>query len=464
MNVNQITKKFSQGITWNALFYIFRKALSTLFTILLFQKLSARYFAIWANINSFIFLILLWLDFGFRKSLPRFCPVFAKNKDCMKRFIHSIVRFQATVLILAVPILIIVTRSIAIRLHIDDVIELLYFGCALFFLEGIIAVMRLIYHSYFWQRQCNSLMSVIITIKTTLLMLLLLYDYTHVTFLKIIFTAEIIAGSITITILLLMLRYLYKDKNYPGTQTLNFAKTGKAFLVHSGIMWGNNNLKSLSERNFMMLILTHMLGPVQANLFKIANDSALLFQRVVKKTIGTTDTSLLSHVQTLPEHQKIVPIIFGKLLYKIATFCLPLLGLFFIFIFNFGYIFEDRFIYHIFFMITIFYLTEAIFSPYERLLEVKRKYLALFISYLPYIGILISFFLFDVIGYLGTLKTVVTIHLGRLICIFLMAFYVRYRYRIKFPFKEVARVTLLIIAMVFCVSMIIQAAFPAFTT
>ena len=456
MSLTQITKKFNQGIKWNAFFYTFRKGLSTIFTIILFKKLSMQNFAIWANINSFIFLILLWLDFGFRKSLPRFCPVFAKNKKSMQRFIRYIVLFQSTVLAVVVSILLILANTIVIRLHIPDTINLLYLGCALFVLEGIIAVMRLIYHSYFWQRQFNSLISIIITIKTAFLMVLILLNYKNSTFLKIIFTTEIIAGSVAATLLLFMLRYLYKDTNYPGDQKINFAKTSKAFIIHSSVMWANNNLKSLSERNFMMLALTHMLGPAVANLFKIANDSALLFQRVVKKTIGTTDTSLLSHVQTLPEHKKLMPIAFNSLINRIVTFCIPLLGLFFIFILHFSYLFKNQFIYKAFFLITIFYLTEAMISPYERLLEVKRRYVILFFSYLPYIVIIISFFIFDVISLLGLLYTLLIIHIGRLISVFLMMLYVRYTYKIKFPFKNISKIALFITPIVVGISIIIK--------
>ena len=85
-------------------------------------------------------------------------------------------------------------------------------------------------------------------------------------------------------------------------------KIKNAFIKHSLIMWANNNLKSLSERNFLVPFFTHIFGPGPANLFKVANDGALLFYRIAIKTIGTTDTSLLAHIETSQQHKKLMPI------------------------------------------------------------------------------------------------------------------------------------------------------------
>lgn len=63
-------------------------------------------------------------------------------------------------------------------------------------------------------------------------------------------------------------------------------------------MWATTVLKSLTERNFLVPFFSFSLGMASANIFKLANDAALLFYRVIVKTLGTADTALLSHVQT----------------------------------------------------------------------------------------------------------------------------------------------------------------------
>ena len=456
MTVSNIYKKFSQGITWNALFYTFRKGLYLLLTVMLYSKLSTIDFSIWANINSFIFLILLWLDFGFRKSLPRFCPQFAKNKSCMKKFVRYIVQFQSLVLTTAIIIFLLLASTIATKLAILDKIDLLYLGCTLFALEGILAVMRLIYYSYFWQRQFNIQMSIIIMLKSAAVLLFLSLSYTSTALLRLIFISEIAAGICATIIAMAMLTYLYKDKSYPGDQTIDFTKTGKAFIEHSGVMWINNNLKSLTERNFMLLFLTKLLGPYTANLFKLANDGALLFQRVVLKTIGTTDTSLLSHIQAQTDHKKLMPMAFDTLIKRISGFCIPLLGLLLILIINFSYVFRDKFIFELFICITVCYLVEAMLSPYERILEVKRRYWMLAIAYIPYVVFVIAIFLFKTVSLLGLVGTIIFVHTIRLTSYLIMQYIVRTGYNLAFPVKHIAKLTAIAVCIAVITALIIQ--------
>jgi len=453
MNIRQINKKFSQGITWNAFFYTFRKGLSIFSTFLLYKKLSMLDFSIWANINSFIFLILLWLDFGFRKSLPRYCPQFAKNKSSMKRFIRYIVRFQATILTIAVTVFLLLAKTISYRLNITHMIDLLYLCCALFALEGILSVMRLIYYSYFWQKQFNLVMSSIITVKSLTLLAFIFLSYPSTTLLRLIFITEIIAGLLAVICTIFMLKHLYKDKSYPGNQTIDFKETGKAFIKHSGIMWLNNNLKSLTERNFMIIILTKLLGPYWSNLFKLANDGALLFQRTVLKTIGTTDTSLLSYIQTLADGEKRMPAAFHQLIKRIASLSIPLLGILFIVVANFRHVFDNIIIFEAFCLITICYLVESLLSPYERILEVKRHYPTLAIAYLPYIVFIISILCFPIIPIMGLLWTIVLIHAVRFASYLIMLSIVRTQQKLTFPVAYTIKLLLITIAISASVSL-----------
>jgi len=470
MKLNQLYHKFIQGLKWNALFYALRKSMSTILTILLFKQLTTQDFSLWANIYSAIFLTLLWLDFGFRKSLPRYCPEFAKNKNFMKKFITYLVSFQTIVLIIFTPIFIKIAHMITHRLQITNKIEVFYLGCILFVTEGVISVIRLIYYSYFWQKQFNSKMSIIITFKTLILIFFILAKPKSNILLKIVFVTELLATFIAIIISLHMLKRLYKSQKHTSEKKTQ-KKSIRDFAFHSGIMWINNNLKSLSERNFMMLFFTHLLGPLQANLFKLANDGALFFQRIVVKTIGTTDTSLLSYIEIeknnisqsthekdnfYQKKRKHMQEAFEQLIIKIASLCIPLFGILFFISFNFNYLFKNQFVFQIFFLVTTFYLFEYILSPYERLLEVKRRYILLFISYVPYIIIIAFLLFFQKASTFGLLEIIISIHLARLIISFVTLYFAKSRYRVQFPYKKVLKISYITIFFTTIASLIIK--------
>src|SRR5581483_10932205 len=77
--------------------------------IVLYRSLSVADFSTWANITSIIFLMLLWIDCGFRKSIPRFCPEFSRDKLLHKRFITYLILFYSTLLMISVPLFISLT-------------------------------------------------------------------------------------------------------------------------------------------------------------------------------------------------------------------------------------------------------------------------------------------------------------------------------------------------------------------
>jgi len=463
MTTKQLYSKFTQGLKWNALFYVLRKSMSTILTVLLFRQLTAQDFNLWANLYSAIFLTLLWLDFGFRKSLPRYCPQFAKDTKAMKRFITYLVLFQTIVLIFFTPLFIKIAHIITKKLQLTNKIEVFYLGCILFVAEGIISVIRLIYYSYFWQRQFNSKMSVIIIFKTLILFIFILANAKSNILLKTVFVTELLATFVAILLSIIMLKRLYKGKKLISGK-ISQQKTIREFAFHSGIMWINNNIKSLSERNFMMLFFTHLLGPIQANLFKLANDGALLFQRIVVKTIGTTDTSLLSYIEiedapilkSNKKNTKRMENAFATLLIKIISLCIPLLGVLFFISFNFNNLFENTFVFKIFFVITIFYLFEHMLSPCERLLEVKRRYFLLFFSYVPYIITIATLILFRKAKLLELTGIIVTIHMARLIIYVLTFYFTKTRYKTKFPYKPIIKIVYITIFITVILSIITQ--------
>ena len=92
---------------------------------------------------------------------------------------------------------------------------------------------------------------------------------------------------------------------------------------------------------------------------------------------------------------------------------------------------------YIFFLLTCFYLVQTTFMAYDRLLEVKRNYKELFISFIPYIGILL-FFVWGLISsnFTKSLSFIlIVLHLLRILSLSLRVYYTRKLYSIRFPVK-----------------------------
>lgn len=415
MNSATIFAKFSQGVNWNGIFYSVYKTFSTLLTFALFKYLTTQDFSTWANINSIIFLALLWIDFGLRKSIPRYCPEFAKDAVSHKRFIKYLLIFQTTLLLISTPILMYATSGLGKLLNLQGHILFFYIAGGLFFAEGIQALLRLIYHAHFWNKQFNLLTIIALMLEMIIDICIVIYAPTSLAMLKGIFITKLCVGLLVNAAGILMLKDLYKDKNYPGNQTINFNKTFIEFIKHSVMMWINTNLKSLSERNVLVPVFTYTIGASTANLFKVANDGALFFYRIVLKTIGTTDTALLAHVQSTNEEEKLMPIAFQKLASKIASLCIPLLGILFVLFLHEQLLFPSPFVFQTFFIMTIGYIIELILSVYERVLEIKRRYMLLMFAYTPYIVMLCALLSFNLVSCIGLIGSLLIIHSVRLV-------------------------------------------------
>lgn len=433
--------QFQHSVNWNAFFYTTYKMASTLLTLFLYRHLTTKDFSVWANMNSMIFLILLWIDCGFRKSIPRYCPEFAGNHCAHRGFIRYIIMFQISILLLSTPFfLFVLTKTV----NIIPSTALLILGGLLFFIEGLLSLMRLIFHAHFWHKQFNLVSTAIMFIEIVTNLTIIIYIPTSYSILKGIFITKLIASAIIVAISLYMLKKRNEHYSY-NEKTIDTNKQWQEFIKHSGFMWVNNNLKSLTERNFLVPLLTNIAGPAQANLFKVANDGALLFYRTIVKTIGTTDTALFAHVETVAEKKKLAPIAFQKVATKITSLCLPLLGiLLLLFLLGKG-ITKNILVFQSFFIITIGYLLESILSPYERVLEVKRCYTSLFIAYIPYISTLVIMFtyFYSIVSLIGLLGMLIIIHGVRLVSSACMVYAASQRFDVKFPLQFVLGMTAL---------------------
>jgi hypothetical protein len=212
-------------------------------------------------------------------------------------------------------------------------------------------------------------------------------------------------------------------------------------------MWVTTTLKSLSERNFLVPLIMHTLGAQAGGIFKVANDGALIFYRVVLKTIGSTDTALLAHVEE--EQKNSMNNAFKQLTIRVAALCLPLLGIVGLCSFNHASAIGTSAIFHLFILMTIAYLVETLLHPYERVLEVKRAYAYIAIAYIPYICLVIAL----ASGYLTTLiglyASVALIHAVRLVSLSIMAAYAYGYYKVIFPLRIVLELAAGCVAFIF---------------
>ena len=448
MNTKQLFATFTHAINWNAFFYVSYKTLFTSFSFLLYKRLTTSDFATWANLNSTIFLLLLWIDCGFRKSIPRYCPEFAADKKAEKQFIAGLLIFQACLLLVTLPLFLYISGKITSTINPTTTIPIATMGSMLFISEGIIAIMRLIFHSYFWNKQFNLLTAVVMAVEMLINILLIYKLHTSQTLLSAVLITKIVTSALIVVASTIMLKKLYHtprsfyhtlQKKDPDIKAIK-----RGFIKHSAIMWMNNNLKSLSERNFLIPFLTYSLGPAAANTFKVANDGALLFYRIVLKIIGTTDTSLFAHIEAIGGEKRLTSIAFTKLTLQIARLCLPLLGvvvLVFLFLVS-NKLIIDSFVFHAFIIMAIGYLIETLFLPSERILEVKKKYKYLAFAYIPYVISLVFLFTGSIIPYIGLLKSIMVIHAVRLVSIILIFQIARVQCHIRFPFKLVGLLTI----------------------
>ncbi|PKN03849.1 hypothetical protein CVU75_00025 [Candidatus Dependentiae bacterium HGW-Dependentiae-1] len=393
MTIHNLLRSFTIGITWNALLFVFYKIAATVLTFILFYTLTSSDFSTWANANSLIFLLLLWIDFGLRKSIPRYAPIFAQNNTSYRSFIAGLALFQLILLACALPLFIFSAQQLAYLFQLPIQGSLLHLVALIFFTEGCVALMRLIFHAHFWIKQFNSLAMIIMAIEfITNVVLITVLRLPSPQLLHGIFITKSIASIVLIICGAWRFKHLYTATIFETQQKFRMRTMIPEFIAHSLILGTYTNIKSLSERNFLLPFFTFTLGPVAANAFKLANDSALLFYRAILKTIGTADTALLAHAQLLPEKKAALAAAFKKLLRQIIWLCVPLFILIALLFSIKNKLFLQASTTTAFFIMVIGYLFEALLSPYERLLEVNRKYVTIALAYIPYCATLLYVF------------------------------------------------------------------------
>jgi hypothetical protein len=413
MHLTQLYRAFNQSLQWNAAFYFLYKILFTSVSFMLFYRLPTADFSIWANINSFIFLLLLWLDCGLRKSIPRYCPEFEHNGS-LAHFFSYILTVQTVLLVAAIPLFLLITNLFFHSVSLSCSSLLLFCGAALFLMEGINSSIKLFYHAHFWNKIYTIIQSIVLLFEMGISIICILTIKMNSQLLLALFVTKLLSSSATACAGFIILRQRYN-------QRLKIEKKGelhiKAFICHSGVMWFSSIIKSLTERNFLVPFITHIINPATANLFKIANDSAMLIHRPIIKTIGSSDTVLLAYLEA--NQQSISVQIVRYLVKGIMLICLP----FFVFFpIIFLYITPPALCF--FLIIILGHIIETILSPFERILEVKRTYKKLVFSYIPYLTMLIGIAYYLFLPSANLFTALVCIYIARITGSMLMVYFV----------------------------------------
>ncbi|NCX96748.1 MAG: hypothetical protein EBX41_10190 [Chitinophagia bacterium] len=361
--------------------------------------------------------------------MPRYSPEFAQNKNLHKKFIYSVLAIQIGVLLVALPFLYGILHSF-VRFK-DLVLPVL----VLFVITGTVEMLRTLYHAHFWQKQFNTLQTLWMLLELSANFMLMYWYPVSIHLVLGFFITKMIAGACTVLHGLCLLPGLLRKKKYLESSVLNAKQLTYQFMQHSAIMWAALCVKSLSERNFLFPLITSSLGPFQANLFKIAHDGALFFQRISIRIVGTADTALLASIQMYDNSTETFKKAFLKLFKTVTIICIPPLYIgTFIFFLRKQYAIDHRMLL-LFFVVAIGYMLEVFLSPYERILEVKRRYRLLWISYLPYL-VGFSYLLIARLFQTMPLTIFVTlIHALRLLGALLMAYFAQREYQLDIPKK-----------------------------
>lgn len=429
MNTNikqqRLIDSFYTAIGWNAFSYAFYKTSYMLLSCALYTRLSKSDFALWAALMSFIFLGLLFLDCGFRKSVPRYCPEFLTSPALYNTFIRCVAGIQVGILLLALPVCYywglpyfqkIVTHH---NSHFIFIIATI-----LFLLQGCVGLLRIIYYAHFWNKQFTTITTIIGFLEFLLGMGCCFAVKSN----NFLLPDILILHCLSSASIVLVTYYKMPSINfYSMTSTTIMVSESlmkRQFIVHSCFMWLANILKSLTERNFLLPYIIYTLGPTVGILFKLANDAALFFYRLALKTLSTNDTGFLSYARQDRGGIKKAFNTLKKtvLLLVLILISIALVGL--VYVCYTTSLASQTFII-IFCVCFIGYMIEIVLSPYERILEVSLDYKALIQAYIPYCIVLTLVLHYQLIAVAGLVPFIVVIQALRSVSSCIVAYKVK---------------------------------------
>lgn len=445
MNDKLLLHKFTHGLFWNGFFYIIYKVLYFSLSVTLYYKLDTYFFSQWALINSIIFIIVLWLDCGFKKSIPRYYPLFVQTEKSHSFFIKTLITFQTFFLVMiGIPLIWIITQKVTDL----KIFTFLMFG--LFSTEGIIALLRILYHAHFWHKQFNSLHTFFIFLETVFNFCIITLHIDQLKLITYLLFSKIIFGIFIIVTSLCSFSQMYKATVYTNTALIDTKTAMHNFFKHSLYMWASTFIKSLSERNVLFPYITYTLGPSVGNLFKVTYDSALFFQRIALKTIGTSDTSLLGYLEEDADKTIKLQETFMQLLQKITIISIPLVSISFFAQYYPTYFYLEQYHVKLFFIIVFGYIVELLLSPFERILETKFQYKLLWLAYTPYLICLLALHVFNALNLFSLAFFIFIIQIFRIISSLLITYYAQKNYNLSIPRWFIAHIIVIFILFFIC--------------
>jgi hypothetical protein len=437
----QLLYAFSQAHRCNIAIYFINKLLSLSILFFLYYHLTPNTFATWANVTSIVYIFLLWSDFGFRKSIPRFAPLFLQC-GTIHYFMRFLIIIHVCMLICTLPVFIYSINRIIVFSLPDMKLWVLGTATAAYISEGIVFLLRLVYQSYFLHKPITLLTSLISLAETGITIMVIYYVYTSPLLIPLLLCIKSIASIITSSAYIILIPLPPTEQKNVNTQIKH------EFIKHSFIMWLYTALKSLSERNVLLPFITYTLNAEYAGIYKLANESALFFYRLVLKTIGTTDTSLLSFIEEQQDQQHLMEKAFEKLSTKVMALCVPLVGIILGFYIGGETFVHNQYVFQLFLIMTVTYLAELVLLPYERLLEVKKNYWYLASAYIPYIITLIVLYTTSCISLIGLKGIIILIQIVRLVSIGIVTYYAHIYIARKINVRSMCRqfMTIIVIA------------------
>ncbi len=406
-----IKSKFLKAIAWSGCLYGLYKTSSTFFTIKLFNDVSCEIFSLWASLNSIIFLILLFLDGGLRKSIPHFAQLFVSKSFYHRSFIYSVALVNfLLLLIVGIPLLIGIIYYLLPTLYTK---YLLWPAILILIIEGISSFCVIIYQAHFLQYLYAIPYSCALLIETALNFFILnKYNLSQEKLLIHLCINKIIIKGLMCIIMTIIFWWWISRTKKPYNHTHYPIFWHRAFIKHTALMWASTLIKSLSERNFLLLLFTYSINNMTANLFKISHDSTIIFQRIAFKTIGVSDTAFLTQHNKNDDHytRNRFKVLSNTIMYMSIPLILLVTG---IFLYHLERYSTDMIL--IFIIFTIGYALEIILSPYERMLETQKAYRLLWISYIPYMFIFIISTIFLIKGIIMHIPYLLSIQIARAI-------------------------------------------------
>ena len=415
------------AIGWNALFYSVYKVCFVALTLVLYRQLPSAYFSQWATANSLVFLLLLWLNCGFKKSIPRFAPVFSKNNAFHRKFIRLLIIMKVVILLLGVPLLVGVLNWFTPSLIFLPLI------IGIFVTEGLCSLLLLIYHAHFWQKQFNLIQALFLLLEMCINFAYILFtDATPTQIISFLFITKSIGNSGVCLFSIGLLPALYKSTLIVSHEILDKQKIIRAFIKHSLYMWLTVLLQSLSERNFLFPFITSIQGATVANMFKVIHDAAIFFQRIAVQTIGVADTALLSYIEVTDNRLSELRLAFTSIFKTVFLLSVPLLSLgIFLFFKTHSEVPTSSLI--LFLIVASGSALEIVLSPYARVLEVKFRYKEIFYSYIPYTLCYALIIVLYAANTISLLFFIVAAHSVRMVGALSMVYFAKKYFRVPFP-------------------------------